>query len=109
MRCAKCGTDMNTCPACGHRPKRRTLSQNALAHALWGEFAVKMGLGPGGMELIKEAIKEQYGFKMRNPLKPDKFVVRPSSQYSIDDWNVLIEATYLEASMQGIILEGRDA
>ncbi|MDD5065367.1 MAG: hypothetical protein PHQ35_11490 [Phycisphaerae bacterium] len=56
------------------------------------------------MELIKEAIKEKYGYRIPSPLE-DKLIVKPSHLYEQDEIDVLIEGVHMEAAEHGVFID----
>ncbi len=69
----------------------RTLDQNAMFHGLCREIAKATG---NDAELVKEAMKEQHGTRMRYG---DILVVTPTHLMSPGEMSELIEATIAEA------------
>ena len=69
---------------------RRSLSSNAMFHALCGEIARLTGMD---RELVKEGIKEQYGPRMKYH---DRMVVKPSHLCDTGEMTELIRGAEIE-------------
>ena len=83
--------------------KSRTLPQNALFHAILDEIAIESGMDAS---LVKDAIKEQYGVRVRIELK-DGPVIRPKPSHlcDISEMGKLIDGATYEAAYLGIDVE----
>lgn len=79
--------------------QKRTLSQNAFFHLLISEIAFKIyGQRTEYLtDLIKQGIKEKYGYRIESPFDRNIFIPKPSRQCNkFEEFSVLIEGCFNE-------------
>lgn len=79
--------------------KKRTLTQLAFVHVLFQYGAQKLGMSK---ELIKQSIKELYGYREQNIFKPGQLVLKSLSEYAIDEITVIVNGCFVEFGEQGV-------
>lgn len=75
---------------------RRSLSQNAIWHAIIGRIAHETGNDADG---VKAYLKESYGLKER---VFGELVTKPSHRYDISEWPMLMEPAIALAGEYGV-------